>query len=302
MGNNEMFTATGRYMSGTKVASYHLVGDNGSVIIANRDKAILLISRGRVKNMRVQYSGDDVIIRGNGINLNTLPIFDIDKESFRNSGIAPQTVTNAANNSENTKVNAQSSLSQFKITKRIMYKTACVGYVIANVNGQERKISREQAKKLAMDGMIINVDASKYINNGKIEIVLRGIGCELKKLPVVLVDANGKAIDTTKTDQTVEVRAVRLSKPGILYNDEEKTKKIFKAGDYMVCLANGKISIMKSEEAANKMHVSSSSNVIGDNYAKNSSKYSFEFLGSPRSKLNEQMIYKWRIVEISNKA
>ena len=302
MSNNEMFTATGRYMSGTKVASYHLVGDNGSVIIANRDKAILLISRGRVKNMRVQYSGDDVIIRGNGINLNTLPIFDIDKESFRNNGSTPQVRTTTTNNNANTKVNAQNKLSQFEITKRIMYKTACVGYVITNINGQEKKISREQAKKLAMDGMIINVDASRYINNGKIEIVLRGIGCELKKLPVVLVDANGKTVDTTKTDQTVEVRAVRLSKPGVLYNDEERTKKMFKAGDYMICLANGKISIMKSEDAMHKMHISSSPSVIGDNYAQNSRKYSFEFLGSPRSRLNEQIIYKWRIVEISNKA
>ena len=105
-------------------------------------------------------------------------------------------------------------------------------------------------------------------------------------------------MDTTKHDQKLDVRATRLSKPGVLYNDDAKTKSMFKAGDYMICTVTGDLKIITSEMASKCMRVSSETSVIGDNYANNVSKYSLEFLGSPRSKMNGQIVTRWRIVEI----
>ena len=146
MEKNEVYRVTGRYMSGSEVDSYHLVSNTGKVLIANKAKAILLISRGLVENMRVQYSGADVIIRGKGVNLNTLPIFDLNKEAFRNNGAMPQV-------GSTSKTAKQNPLSQYKITKRIMYKTSCIGYMLIDTTGHERKVTKAQAHKLAIEGL-----------------------------------------------------------------------------------------------------------------------------------------------------
>ena len=112
MRNALTYNVTGRYMSGTEVTAYHLVDNNGGYIVASKEKTIYLAGRNLINNMRVQTSGDDVIIRGRGINLNQLPVYDTNKSTYRNT--------------QNTSSN-YTNLSMLKITKRVMYKNSCVG-------------------------------------------------------------------------------------------------------------------------------------------------------------------------------
>lgn len=288
-----VYRVTGRYMAGSEISAYHLVGSDGSSLVVNRDKAILMISRGLIENMRVQYSGDSVIIRGKGINLNNLPVFDINKSQFRGTN-APQTGT--------TKKTSSNPLSQYRITKRIMYKTSCVGYVVQDASGREAKLNRDKTISFAVKGLIANAEAQKYTPSGSTEarLILRGVGCDLKSLPVILVDMNGNIVDTTKKNQSVTVRATQSRRSGILYCHSKKSTKTFSAGDYIVCTPSGGLNILGNTDAREKMQRAVESSAICDTYLDNLKDYSVEFLGQPRQTLPANVVMRWPVVTIVN--
>lgn len=287
-----LYNVTGRYMNGKECTGYHLVDANGTSYIVNRDKAILLISRGQIENMRVQYSGDDVIIRGKGINLNTLPVFDANKDKFR---------ANAPQQGTTPKTTQHNPMSQFKIVKRLMYKNSVFGYIIQDATGREARISKAKANELASIGKILNAEATKYTPKGSTEsvVVLRGVGCELNKLPVVVVDQSGNAVDTTNKNQTINSRASLLRRAGVLYNDEKRTRKTFSVGDYIIITPTGELGLLSAEEAKKALHPSDNTEAICDSYLDNVSKYSVEFFGSSRQPMSAKVVKNWRIVKIS---
>lgn len=292
MANNIIYRVTGRYMAGSEVTEYHLVGSDGSTMRVGKDKAILMISRGLIENMRVQYSGSDVIIRGKGTNLNTLPIYDIKKDNFRSNNTPAQGTT--------ARTTRQNPMAQYKIIKRIMFKTSCVGYTIQDATGKEVNINSNKAKEMALRGFFINADARKYVPNGETEsrIIIRGVGCDLKSLPVILVDQNGNTLDTTNKSQNITVRAYLSPKAGILYNSLKHTKTTFNARDYIICTPNGEIAIMPASVASNRMQLSMNNTAMCDSYFDNLKNFSIEFLGSTRRPITPDIVKKWRIVTI----
>ena len=81
---NVLYSVTGRYMDGQKLVAYHLVGEDGSQAQEGKERVIWLIGKGVITNMRLQSgTNGEVIIRGKGVNLNNLPVFDIAKQQFR---------------------------------------------------------------------------------------------------------------------------------------------------------------------------------------------------------------------------
>lgn len=286
------YRVTGKYMTGSEIVAYHLVGSNGEELDVRKDKAILMISRGLIENLRVQYSNDDVIIRGKGVNLNTLPIYDLKKEQFRG--------TNVPESGQTKKTSAVNPMSQYKITKRIMYKTSCVGYAIKDASGREANLNRQKTIDFALKGLIVNAEAQKFTKEGSTEstLVLRGIGCNLKSLPIILVDMNGNVVDTTKNSQSVLVRATQSRKAGIIYNEATHERKTFSVGDYIVCMPNGALQIMPYNMAKEHMRKSDSDSAICDTYLEGLKDFSIEFLGQSKQRLNPQVILKWPIVDI----
>ena len=292
MAGNIVYRVTGRYMAGSEVTEYHLVGSDGSTLRVGKDKAILMISRGLIENMRVQYSGSEVIIRGKGTNLNNLPVYDIKKDNFRSNNTPVQGTT--------ARTTRQNPMAQYKIIKRIMFKTSCVGYTIQDATGKEVNINSTKAKDMALRGFFTNADARKYMPNGETEprVVIRGVGCDLKNLPVILVDQSGNTVDTTKKSQNVGVRAYLSHKAGILYNSEKQVKSMFNAGDYLICTPTGEVAIMKSSIAASSMKNSMDTTAICDNYLDRLSSFSVEFLGDQRRAITPTIVKRWRIVTI----
>lgn len=290
MAGNEIFRVVGRYMAGNELLAYQLVGSSGSNIKVNKEKAILMISRGLIENMRVQYSGDQVLIRGKGVNINNLPVYNMNTETFRNT----------PNYSNNTKQSRCNPIAQYKIIKRIMFKTSCVGYVVLDASGKELKINKNKADELGLSGLFINAEAHKYIPTGSTtpRITLRGVGCELRKLPQLLVDQNGNIVDTTIKNQNINVRATQLRKPGILYNDYAHAKKTFVPGDFLICRPDGTLDIMNNNDARGRLQKASINAAMCDNYLNRSSEFSFEFLGEPKRKMNPNIISRWPVITI----
>lgn len=286
------YRVTGRYMSGSEIVFYHLVGSDGSTLRVNKNKALLMISRGEIENMRAQYSGEEAIIRGKGTNLNKLPVFDLNKEQFRNQN-APQYGSTA-------KTSANSPLSQFRITKRVMYKTSCIGYEVTDAAGHANRLSRGKVAELAEKGYIINADAGYYTPNGAVNpiLVVRGIGCALKSLPEIVVDHNGNVIENNV--QRVYARAVQSKRAGILYNDTTNAKRTFGSGDYIVVLPNGNLNIMEQNLAKTSITLDSNGAKQNNIDLDKASNYSIEFFGNPRRKLSAKAVSGWPIVRITN--
>ena len=283
MNGTVRYKVNGRYMNGSEVVAYNLVSNTGESIRVNREKAILMISRGLIENMRIQYCNDGVIIRGNKINLNTLPIFDVNKDNFR----GPK--------------DTKTKRAEYLIVKRMMFKTSCIGYVLLDGNKREIKLNRQRVIDLASKGLVENAGVGKYQSkeDGTSRLGLRGLGCDLSKLPVVLVNKDGSLVDTSNDKQSVTVRASQVKKPGILYNAINGSKHTVKAGDFLVCTPDGKLVVMDALKARDHLQKVNKSSVIGDEYLSNIDKYSFEALGSTKVSMEARVITRWPIVEIS---
>lgn len=73
--------------------------------------------------MRIQVGTDgEVILRGKGINLNNLPVYDPNKDKYRNTESSQQ-VANSSVSVRKSNVANVSPMGQYTITHRIMLKT-----------------------------------------------------------------------------------------------------------------------------------------------------------------------------------
>ena len=292
------YRVTGRYMTGSTVSAYHLVGCDGSQIIANKDRIIYMIGKGLIENMRLQVSGDEMIIRGKGINLNNLPVFDTNKGDFRsNQGIKnPNTL--GGNNRRNNGVNP---MGQLTLIKRIMYKQSCLGYIVVDHLGVERKLSRDRVVELAAQHLLSNAVVQKYSqreSNGNTQLILRGMGCDIRNLPIVTVDENGNIVDTENSnDKSISVRAVKMKYGGILYNRENNTKLVFEPTDYMICTLDGRLKILKNSESKRIESLNKPLKSRAESLEK-LSMYPVEIFGRPIQTLSADTIRKWPMVKI----
>ena len=281
------FTAVGRYMDGTTLVGYRLRNSAGVESFVNKDNVIRLISSGQVSNMRLRYEKDpetgitNVEIRGKGINLLSLDRYDIEKDQDPVH---------------------KNKLGRYRIVKRIMLKNNCVGYVIADEKGLEANVTKSKAFELCQKAMIHNAGVHKTLIPGTTEysFSLVGIGTNLNELPKVYVDHNGKIIDTANRNQKYVLRALRMQKGGILYNNETGTQIGFAAGDYLVVTPNGGLTVMKADKCQGKMSKSLENSAMCDSYLDNVMNYPVELYGLPKKYLNKDVVSRWTIVDIKN--
>jgi hypothetical protein len=278
--NTVMYRVVGRYMNGSNVTGYHLIGSDGSQVKVTKEHIVYLIGKGVIENMRVQANGNKLILRGRGVNLNELPIYDEKKEEFRGNNRGKVV-----------------SMGEMELTKRIMYKNKCLGYMVRDVSGKEWKLSREKVIDLALKKLIKNVTVQKYNDStlGKVRLILRGVGCDLSKLPILIVDPTGKIIDPSK-DKDMTMRAVRLKRGGILYDKTNNIKIPFEAGDYIVCSIDG-MRVVKANDMDKNYKVETGYTMAAcDNYLDKLNNYYIEIFGSEPKPIPSSVVLKWSIV------
>lgn len=288
-----MYRVTGRYMDGQRIIGYHLVGEDGSQAQEVRERIIYLIEKGQIANMRVQTGVDgETIIRGKGINLNKLPVFDEAKQQFRNSSIS-QEVANSRVSSE-----AQSKMGQYTIIRRIMHKTVCLGYELKDYSGHITRRKREDVVKLTLQKLISNAVASKTVvkETNELRVILRGVGVELRNLPYIIVDDNGKVVNP-ETSHNMTVRYKFIASNGILRDNDSGEIKTLHKGDCLICLPTGKIVAVDVKEALQKFkRAEGVKSALSDYYIKDE-RYSVEIFGEASIKITQQLIQDWAILE-----
>ena len=297
---NVKYNVTGRYMDGQSLVGYHLVGEDGSQAQENTERVIWLISQGIILNMRTQKDKEKGIIpRGKGINLNNLPIYDVRKQQFRGDDKS-QEAANSKVQVRKTDIDAN-AMGQYKILRRIMYKNTCMGYEVQDYSGAITRKKKDDVKKLALQRLINNATANKYIKPGtnKAEIVLRGVGCQLRKLPILIVKENGKIVDPTKEayDSDLTIRVAYMKHSGIIYDKNKNKKTQFKTGDFIICDASGQISIKDRISVENKYFVDKqANNAVCDDYLNMCEDYIVEIFGAKPIQLSDKVIKAWVIM------
>ena len=110
-----------------------------------------MIGRGEVANMRLQSNNGTKVPRGKGINLQKLPVFDINKQAVRRN-----------EQSQHNKQSKSSLLGQQEITAKIIRWGRIEGYVLRDFHGTERKIPKDKVLELASNGIISNAKSVKH--------------------------------------------------------------------------------------------------------------------------------------------
>lgn len=297
---NVVYRVTGRYMDGQKVIGYHLVGEDGSQAQESRDRVIWLIGKGVITNMRVQLGADgEAILRGKGINLNNLPVYDPNKDKYRNTESSQQ-AANSGVSVRKSSVAGVSPMGQYTITHRIMIKNKCLGYQLIDYSGAVTRKKRDEVIKLAIQKLISNAVVQRYTKpeTNKPELILRGVNCELSKLPILVVSDNGKIVDPTKNKDGFTVRSAYMKHSGIIHDTVNNIRIPFKAGDFVICEANGAI-IIKDRLSVEKLYKkdTESAQAFCDDYLDTASNCYIELFGSKPIQLTKAMIKSWIILK-----
>lgn len=298
---NITYRVTGRYMNGSTVDAYHLVGEDGSQIKANKDYAIYLIGRGQIENMRIQSNDGSLIIRGKGTNLNSLPVFDTNNQNFRTNRASQEAASSNVTPKKNSNINA---MGQLTITKRIMYKTSCLGYIVTDRSGKSQKLKRQRVIELARDRLISNAIVQRSVVKGSTEsrLILRGVGCDINSLPIVTVDQHGKLIDPSELVKQEELymRAVRMKRGGVIHDTINNKTIPFESGDYILCGINGTIRPIKSSKAKDVFVMDrTETSAICDEFLNNLERYPVELFGGTTQTLKDTQVRRWPIVRVN---
>lgn len=298
---NVLYRVTGRYMDGQKVAAYHLVGEDGSQSVETRERVIWLIGKGIIENMRIQTTTDNnVLLRGKGINLNNLPVFDMNKQEYR-SNEASKEVANGRVSTSKSPVKNINKMGQYKIVKRVMFGNKCLGYEIRSFDESVKRVDRKSVMELAAKKLISNAVVQNITKDGKTSMILRGVNVDLNKLPVIMVDKNGRMIDQTKNNSSLSnhtIRAAYMKKNGIVRDKIGNNNIPFKAGDFIVCDCNGEIKI-ESRLSLEQMYtkVKECNTAVCDKHLGLCDNYSIEIFGNKATPLTAAMIKSWTILQ-----
>lgn len=166
MAREYKYIVIGRYAEGVNVLGYVLQDTiTGQTNLMPRSTVEELAMNKFIGNISAQIYGGKVILKGLNCKLSSLPNYD-------------------SNGNIVTKQDKKCQTSEeLKLSARILSGKTTIGYVISVLNNgvecNKKKISREDTMKLARKGLISN--ARVQMSNGK--PVLRGVSCELAKLP-----------------------------------------------------------------------------------------------------------------------
>lgn len=246
-GANVTYKVVGRYMNGKELIGYHFIGSDNSPLILNKDRTIYLIGKGVIENMRISTNNGEVIIRGKGINLNTLPVYDESKDKYRPGSVSQQA---AASNAQARGVGNRNNMSNFKIVKRIMSGTTCIGYVLEDIVGNLKNVNRDKVIEYARDNRISNAVLSKVTDpaTNKLTFALRGVnGCSIKKLPVMIVDESGRIVDPNLNKSMTTIRAARMKSAGHITNHINGKVDRFTVGDFVVINVDGQLKVIPGQ-------------------------------------------------------
>lgn len=296
---NITYRVTGRYMDGQKVVGYHLIGEDGTQHRLSRDNVIYLIGNGLVENMRLQTGADgEIIPRGKGVNLNNLPAYDAKKDVYRDNA-SSRSVANTGVKVNNNKAPNASPMGQYRLVKRVMRGQQCIGYEIQDCSGKCIRKNKDLVIELALKRLISNAIVQKHIKeNGEHYLGLRGVNCDLRKLPMLIVTDQGKIVDPLADRTKLTVRAVCLKRAGVIRELTTNSSKTFNAGSYLVCNPDG------SFEIENRDYITSNyrpdherAYAVCDSYLANSINYVIEIFGADIIKLNPTIIKNWVILK-----
>lgn len=316
------FNVIGRYMDGSKVVGYQLAGQDGSQLQVNVERAIFMIGRREIQNMRIQYVNDMFVPRGKGVNLQKLPVFDVKKQQFRRKGDQQTTGNIHSNQNIDRDYNA---LGQQKIVARILKDNKVEGYVVQDFSGQIKKLPKSEVIRLASNRIISNAKVLKtnpysgltleqaktkpefnvkeweYIQKWGYITILQGVGIQLEKLPSWIILSNGNIVnvqDRTNALKT-QFRAFRVPRGGTVYNVNTKEHKQFKGGDYIAFLSNGELDVITQEQFNGNFKIKRSPIQDCDWCISRITNFEVEVFGSQRQRISPKQISTWPIYEIS---
>jgi hypothetical protein len=176
--NGMKYSVSGRYMSGSEVTGYHLIGEDGSTQTkVTKEQLILLVDRGLILNCRMQMYQGKPLLRGKNININDLPVMDERTNQLKRIDGAPAVKPKAGSGAV--------PLGQIYIIGRIAQGRSIVGYVTKDNGGVERNLSRATVIGLAQKKMLANATVQKYGEKS----ILRGVGVDLDTLPTISADS-----------------------------------------------------------------------------------------------------------------
>jgi len=268
---NTTYRVTGRYINEkNKVIAYRLSGEDGSQVKESRERVILLVGKGLIINMKTQINPDGgVLLRGRGINLNKVPICTDDEDD---------------------------SL-KYRISRRILYQSICVGYEIKDTEDRVYRLSRNDVLDLAVRRLVSNVEVNKFkdSNTGNIELVLKGKGININELSYLTVDDNGVIVDPN-IEINITIRSAKMRGNGFIKDNITQEVITFKAGDFIVCNATGDIEIMTRDKIESKYTTDKDSrSAIGDSYL-DDDRYTLEIYGKRSVNIDHNLISNWAIL------
>lgn len=180
-------------MSGSTVSGYHILGSDCSQMKVSKNHLIRLIDKNLIDNCRIQTCNNELLIRGNGINLNELPVFDERRGELRNIPITGDLSQYGKD------TNPNNVFGKLRITRRIVKveqepngekRGTCIGYEVISSNGVCKKLRYEKVIEMASTNQIGN--AQVLVEGDTIR--LTGIGVYLEALPAIYVDAKGNEV------------------------------------------------------------------------------------------------------------
>ena len=178
-----LYQIVGRQMAGKEATGYYIQSsEDGREKLLTREQIIYLVGRGQITNCTGQIYQDKVLLRGESISLESLPVIG-DNGAMRNLSRVPKGKT------------AQDLVNMIQITARIMDGRRAIGYMVKNYGGQEAKWSRNKVLEFAQNNKIVKAKAQTH--NGK--IILKGHNCDLTALPEITVEQAGLKQKTTET-------------------------------------------------------------------------------------------------------
>lgn len=292
-----VYSVIGRYMDGQRVTGYHLMGSDGSQLQVNKDRAIFMISNGVIDNMRIQTDTSTdksgIIIRGKGINLNKLPVYDENKGKFRGSQ------EQAVNKGEASRDNRVTTVGQFRIVNRIMQGTQCIGYTVVDGTGKEHRYSRKVILDLGLKKLLSNAEVQKIQSEKGTSLILRGSGCNLNNLPILVRMESGKIVDPNKSTSGNTLRVMRVTRSGMVCNSKDGSRRTFQPGDFISCGVMGRLEIESKHDMEEKYMVDKSdTRAICDDYLDGIEDYTVEFFGQKPIPLTKNLVLKWAIVRV----
>lgn len=269
----------GKLRNGQEIDKYIAKDSEGHTYYLTREEMIVYGSRGNIKNIRIQVSNGKSIIRGKGIDLNTLPEMNINTGNIR-QGKAKET-------------------AEFIIVKKIIDKGKLIGYQLKNKAGAIKNISKADTLKLADSGKIKNAKVEKRINsqNNSIEMRLIGINCDLNKVASLIRNDAGQFIDPTVTKRGLSTRALLVTKGGQILDYKRKRKIPFVTGDFLVLQLDGNLKVYNRNEIAKEFTLNRDERKATiDDYVNNYKDIRISILGNEEMQLNNENLKSWTII------